>query len=285
MPGNTNWRFTVKKNKKYTNPPSPPPKHFQKKHSHIAICFSATRHRQERHIKCSFSVLSQKQPGLVYSSKWRTHWRFFLSQYLTNILLLLVLPNMPPSTLFAHLSQLTLHGTPWSFLIGVSFKTSLAAGWESSRGGRSSPKQVAACCASRSPGSLENRTSAAKHGKKKEKKKREYVIAQAASGAPGGGGGLELIWVARWLLDWICRKRTGFSIQEYLCLPCRTLPAGELQQVASCWRGRATCVRPQDQNIRVSQVLKGQITLEGNGRFNKDRKKEKKSHLVSPRFF
>lgn len=193
--------------------PIPTPQKLPKKHSHIAICFSATRHRQERHIKCSFSVLSQKQPGLVYSSKWRTHWRLFLSQYFTNILLFLVLPNTPPLTLFAHLSQLTLYGIPWSFLNGVSFKTSLAAGWEPSRGGRSSPTQVAACCASRSPGSLENRTSAAKHGKKERGTKREYVIAQAAPGASGGGGGLELIWVARWLLDWICRKGTGFSKQ------------------------------------------------------------------------
>lgn len=110
---------------------------------------------------------------------------------------------------------------------------------------------------------------------KRKEKKKGVRYRQAAPGASGGGGGLELIWVARWLLDWICRKRTGFSIQEYLCLPCQTLPAGELQQVASCWRGRATCVRPQDQNIRVSQVLKGQITLEGNGRFNKERKKKR----------
>lgn len=163
-------KIYCEKEQKVHKTPIPTPQKLPKKHSHIAICFSATRHRQERHIKCSFSVLSQKQPRLVYSSKWRTHWRLFLSQYLTNLLLFLVLPNTPPLTLFAHLSQLTLYGTPWSFLIGVSFKTSLAAGWEPSRGGRSSPTQVAACCASRSPGSLENRTSAAKHGKKKEEK-------------------------------------------------------------------------------------------------------------------
>lgn len=88
---------------------------------------------------------------------------------------------------------------------------------------------------------------------------------------------IEGMGFVQWSLNW-------FSIQECLCLPSQTLPAGELQQVASSWRGPEVCQRPEDQNVSVSQLLKKQITLEGNGAIlererHRVRKKKKYIHV------
>lgn len=84
-----------------------------------------------------------------------------------NSLKVFLLPTPPPNTLLLTLivclSKLTLRGSLWVFSLHNLFKTSLAAGWWRFGASGASLLRGAPCCASHSPGSLENRGSAAKH--------------------------------------------------------------------------------------------------------------------------